>query len=59
METNILEGQRKLPNKNKEISGHSLNINNSNPKYTVEVLPNLMMGICQHTKRYIKELKYV
>lgn len=38
METKILEGQRKLPNKNEVIGGHSPNINNSNPKYAVEVL---------------------
>lgn len=38
METKILEGQRKLPNKNEVNSGHSPNINNSNPKYAVEVL---------------------
>nr|WP_207637955.1 hypothetical protein [Clostridium sp. 12(A)] len=38
METKILEGQRKLPNKNEVNSGHSLSINNSNPKYAVEVL---------------------
>ncbi|MFD0711551.1 EndoU domain-containing protein [Paenibacillus sp. GCM10027626] len=36
MREKILEGQRKLPNRNDYIGGHSPKINNKNPKYAVQ-----------------------
>ncbi|WP_312095216.1 EndoU domain-containing protein, partial [Aminipila sp.] len=44
MEKKILEGQRKLPNKNEVIGGHSPNINNSKSKYAVEVIEEYSDG---------------
>ncbi len=38
MQNKILEGQRKLPNKNEVIGGHSSNIKNENPSFAVEEL---------------------
>ncbi|WP_262421863.1 EndoU domain-containing protein [Bacillus aquiflavi] len=38
MEEKILWGQRKDPNKNKIIGGHSPNINNSHPNYATETI---------------------
>ncbi|MED0961482.1 EndoU domain-containing protein [Bacillus paramycoides] len=38
MEEKILLGQRKNPNKNEIIGGHSSNINNSHPNYATETI---------------------